>query len=47
MDAGLKIKELAAMIGVTEDTVINWEIRGMKPLRKKVNERISEFLTDN
>jgi len=25
------IKELAALIGVTEDTVVNWEIRGMNP----------------
>ena len=31
MDKGLMIKELAEKIGVTEDTVINWEIRGMKP----------------
>jgi len=31
MDAGLQIKALAAMIGVTEDTVINWELRGMMP----------------
>jgi DNA-binding transcriptional regulator YiaG len=28
MDAGLQIKELAEMIGVTPDTVINWELRG-------------------
>jgi DNA-binding transcriptional regulator YiaG len=31
MDAGLRIKELASLIGVTEDTVINWEMRGIKP----------------
>ena len=31
MDAGLKIKELARMLGVTEDTVINWEVRGVTP----------------
>lgn len=32
MDKGLMIKELAEIIGVTEDTVINWEIRGIKPV---------------
>jgi transcriptional regulator with XRE-family HTH domain len=31
MDKGLLIKELAARLGVTEDTVINWERRGVRP----------------
>ena len=31
MDKGLQIKELAEMIGAAEDTVINWEIRGINP----------------
>lgn len=31
MDKGLMIKELAEQIGVAEDTVINWEIRNIKP----------------
>ncbi len=31
IDAGLQIKELAAEIGVTQDSVINWELRGMTP----------------
>ncbi len=31
MDIVLQIKELASLIGVTEDTVINREIRGIKP----------------
>lgn len=44
MDAGMQIKDLAAIIGVTEDTVINWEIRNMKPLKKKINKRVSAFL---
>jgi DNA-binding XRE family transcriptional regulator len=43
IDAGLNIRELAAWIGVTEDTVINWEIRGMRPLRRKVREKVREF----
>ena len=43
MDKGLMIKELAEKIGVTEDTVINWEIRDMKPHGKSM-ERVREFL---
>ena len=31
MDAGLQIKELAAEIGVSQDSVINWELRGKTP----------------
>jgi DNA-binding transcriptional regulator YiaG len=47
MDANLQIKEFATLIGVTEDTVINWEIREIKPLRKEIQKRISEFLRGN
>ena len=39
MDAGLHIKELAGIIGVTPDTVINWEIRGTKPRGRETRER--------
>jgi hypothetical protein len=46
MDAGLQVKELAVMVGVTADTVINWELRGMKPLRKQTKNKINEFLID-
>jgi len=31
IDAGLLIKDLAKELGVTEDSVINWEVRGMMP----------------
>ena len=31
MEKGLLIRELAENIGVTEDTVINWEVRGVRP----------------
>ncbi len=31
MDKGLMIKEFASQIGVSKDTVINWELRGIKP----------------
>ncbi len=32
MDANLQIHELAEMLGVTEDTIINWELRGVNPV---------------
>ena len=31
IDAGLLIKGLASKLGVTEDSVINWEVRGRMP----------------
>jgi len=34
MDKNMLIRELAELIGVTPDTVINWEKRGMKPSGK-------------
>jgi DNA-binding transcriptional regulator YiaG len=43
MDKGLMIKELASQIRVTEDTVINWEIRGRKPVGRNF-EAIERFL---
>ena len=43
MDKGLMIKELAFQLGVTEDTVINWEIRGIKPVGKNLA-KAQEFL---
>jgi len=46
MDKGLMIKELASKLGVTEDTVINWEIRGMKPRGRNLD-KIQEFLYEN
>ena len=45
MDKGLKIKELARLIGVTSDTVINWEIRGVKPTRKSPD-KLKAFLEE-
>lgn len=36
MDKGLMIKELAKFVGVTEDTVINWELRGVRPRGKSL-----------
>ena len=43
MDKGLQIKELTKLIGVTPDTVINWEIRGVKP-RWKYLKRLGKIL---
>ena len=43
MDLGLKIKELAELINVTSDTIINWELRNVKP--SKINLRtVKKFL---
>ncbi len=44
MDSGMQIKDLAGMLGVTEDTVINWELRGMKPNKKEVRGRLISIL---
>ena len=45
MDAGLKIRELASMLGVTEDTVINWEVRGLTPRTPNL-EKIKAVIDD-
>ena len=37
MDKGLLIRELAALVGVTSDTVINWELRGVKPMGRSLS----------
>jgi len=34
IDAGLLIKDLAEKLEVTEDSVINWELRGRMPRGK-------------
>ena len=46
MDKGLLIRELAAQIGVTEDTVINWEVRGIKPEGRNLN-KVQDFLKNS
>ena len=43
MDRRLMVKELAELVGVTEDTIINWEQRGVKPTGNRV-ERVKEVL---
>ena len=44
MDRGLLIRELAALVGVTADTVINWELRGVTPTLKCHRKGLVEFL---
>ena len=44
MDRGLLIKDLAALVGVSPDTIINWELRGVKPTLKYYRQRLVEFL---
>ena len=36
MDLGLQVKELARLVDVTSDTIINWELRNVKPIQKNV-----------
>ena len=43
MDCGLQIKELAKILGVTEDTLINWEKRGVLPASKNL-ERLIDWM---
>lgn len=31
MDSGLEIKELAALLNVHEMSIVNWELKGIKP----------------
>jgi len=34
MNLGLQIKDLARLVHVTSDTIINWELRNVKPVEK-------------
>ena len=43
MDKGLLIRELASELGVTDDTVINWEVRGRKPVGRNLR-NVEAFL---
>jgi hypothetical protein len=45
MDAGMETNELAGLLGVTSDPVINWELLGIKPMRRTVREKIQIFLS--
>ena len=43
MDKHLLIRELATLVGVSPDTIINWELRNVKPAAKKL-ERLRQEL---
>jgi len=43
MDLGLQIKDLARLVNVTSDTIINWELRNVKPGRKNLR-MVKKFL---
>jgi len=44
----MRIKELASIIGVTDDTVINWEMRGMnEAVAEKVQQKVDQFSMDS
>lgn len=45
MDKGFLIRELASQLGVTEDTVINWEVRNVKPADSSI-EKLKALLED-
>jgi len=45
MDAGLQIKELAKVIDVTEDTIINWEMRGVSPTLNNLK-KVMKWISD-
>jgi DNA-binding transcriptional regulator YiaG len=46
MDLGLEIKELVRLIEVTPDTIINWELRNVKPSGKNMLV-VKRFLDSN
>jgi DNA-binding transcriptional regulator YiaG len=43
MDKGMALKEAAALFGVSDTAVINWEIRGNMPQGNRV-EIVKEFI---
>lgn len=44
MDKGLLIRELADLVGVSPDTIVNWEKRGVQPIGSRL-ERLGEVLS--
>ena len=42
MEKGVLLRELAERSGVTEDTVINWELRGVRPNRDN-SKKLTEY----
>jgi hypothetical protein len=46
MDAGMQIKDLAEILGVSPDKVINWELRGIGPKTQADKTRVDYFIID-
>lgn len=44
MDRKMTLKEVAALVGVSDTSVLNWEIRGKMPEESRM-ERVNEFIT--
>jgi DNA-binding XRE family transcriptional regulator len=44
MDAGMQIKDLARILEVTPDTVINWEMRGRIPMKRNIRDNLKKFI---
>lgn len=36
MDLGLRMKQIAQFLGVTQDAIINWELRNVKPSKENL-----------
>jgi transcriptional regulator with XRE-family HTH domain len=45
MDRGITLKEAAAIFGVTDTAVINWEIRGKMPDVGRID-KVNGFITN-
>ena len=45
MDRRMTLKETAALFGVSDTSVINWEIRGKMPEVSRM-EKVKEFITN-
>jgi transcriptional regulator with XRE-family HTH domain len=45
MDKGMTLKEVAALLGVSDTTVINWEIRGKMPDAGRID-KVTDFITN-
>lgn len=43
MDKGLTVKEVAALFGVTDTSVLKWEIRGKMPKANRM-EKVKGFI---
>gem|GEM_PF-3692635 len=46
MDLGLQIRDLARLVNVTPDTIINWERRSVRPTSKNLT-MVKRFLDSN